>query len=65
MADAGVPYNVLQRRARHSTARMTMERYWHRSPEADKAAATALDGHFSPAFGHEALHVFKDLTGAS
>lgn len=50
MADAGVPYNVTQRRAGHSTARMTMERYSHRSTEADKDAAQALQGYFSDAF---------------
>lgn len=49
MADAGVPYNVTQRRAGHSTARMTMERYSHRSTEADKAAAVALQAHFAGA----------------
>ena len=42
MADAGVPYNVTQRRAGHSTARMTMERYSHRSTDPDKDAAAAL-----------------------
>jgi len=50
MADAGVPYNVTQRRAGHSTARMTMERYSHRSTDADKDAAKALDRYFSEAF---------------
>jgi integrase len=49
MADAGVPYNVTQRRAGHSTARMTMERYSHRSTEADKAAAAALQSYFADA----------------
>ena len=53
MADAGVPYNVTQRRAGHSTARMTMERYSHRSTEADKDAAAALQGYFSDAFSDE------------
>lgn len=50
MADAGVPYNVTQRRAGHSTARMTLERYSHRSTEADKDAAAALQGYFADAF---------------
>ena len=49
MADAGVPYNVTQRRVGHSTARMTMERYSHRSSEADRAAAGALDRYFAEA----------------
>ena len=49
MADAGVPYNVTQRRAGHSTARMTMEHYSHRSTEADKAAAAALQSYFADA----------------
>jgi integrase len=53
MADAGVPYNVTQRRAGHSTARMTMERYSHRSTEADKDAAAALQGYFSDAFSEQ------------
>ena len=51
--DVGVPYNVTQRRAGHSTARMTMERYSHRSTEADKDAAAALQGYFSDAFSDE------------
>jgi integrase len=38
MADAGVHYNVTQRRAEHSTARMTMERYSHRSTDPDVRA---------------------------
>jgi len=49
MADAGVPYKVTQRRAGHSTARMTMEHYSHRSTEADKAAAAALQSYFADA----------------
>jgi integrase len=65
MADAGVPYNVTQRRAGHSTARMTMERYSHRSTEADRAAATALHEHFSPAFRDQPIHMAEDLSGAS
>jgi integrase len=50
MADAGVPFNVTQRRVGHSTARMTMERYSHRSSEADRSAAGALHRHFCEAF---------------
>ena len=42
MADAGVPYNVAQARAGHSTARMTMELYSHRTTAADRVAAEAL-----------------------
>jgi len=52
MADAGVPFNVTQGRAGHSTAHMTLERYAHRSTEADKAAARALQSHFSEAFSN-------------
>lgn len=47
MADSGVPFNVTQKRAGHSTARMTMERYSHRSAEADRDAATALQSYFA------------------
>ena len=49
MAEAGVPYNVTQARAGHATARMTVELYSHRSNEADRAAAQALEGHFGNA----------------
>jgi integrase len=42
MADAGVPYNVAQARAGHSTARMTMELYSHRTTAADRVAAEVL-----------------------
>ena len=51
MAEAGVPYNVTQARAGHATARMTVELYSHRSKEADRAAAQALEGYFGDAFG--------------
>ena len=61
MADAGVPYNVTQRRAGHSTARMTMERYSHRSTEADKDAAAALQGYFSEAFSGEVARMGHDV----
>jgi integrase len=50
MADAGVPYNVTQGRAGHATARMTMEVYSHRTTDADRAAADALEAHFGKAF---------------
>jgi len=50
MADAGVPYNVTQARAGHSTARMTMELYSHRTTAADRVAAEALQVHFGEAF---------------
>ena len=50
MADAGVPYNVTQARAGHSTARMTMELYSHRTTAADRVAAEALQDHFGEAF---------------
>jgi len=50
MADAGVPYNVTQARAGHSTARMTMELYSHRTTAADRVAAEALQAHFGEAF---------------
>ena len=50
MADAGVPYNVTQARAGHSTARMTMEVYSHRTTAADRVAAEALQSHFGEAF---------------
>lgn len=53
MAEAGVPYNVTQVRAGHSTARMTVEVYSHRSTEADRAAARALDAYFGPALREE------------
>jgi integrase len=53
MADAGVPYNVTQARAGHATARMTMELYSHRTSEADRAAAEALQQHFEEAFSFE------------
>ena len=53
MADAGVPYNVTQARAGHSTARMTMELYSHRTSEGDRAAAEALQQHFGAAFSTE------------
>ena len=49
MAEAGVPYNVTQARAGHATARMTVELYSHRSNEADRAAAEALEGYFGVA----------------
>ena len=64
MADAGVPYNVTQRRAGHSTARMTMERYSHRSTDADKDAASALQTYFSGAFsGEGGTHGARRATG--
>ena len=50
MANAGVPYNVTQARAGHSTARMTMELYSHRTTAADRVAAEALRTHFGEAF---------------
>lgn len=60
MADAGVPYHVTQARAGHASARMTVELYSHRSSEADRAAAQALEGYFG-----EALHVarFRETSG--
>ena len=65
MADAGVPYNVTQRRAGHSTARMTMERYSHRSNEADRVAAASLQSYFCDAFADGGLQTVEDLSGAS
>ena len=50
IADAGVPYNVTQSRAGHATARMTMEVYSHRTTDADRAAAEALEAYFGDAF---------------
>ena len=50
MADTGVPYNVTQARAGHSTARMTMEPYSHRTTAADRVAAEALQAHFGETF---------------
>jgi len=50
MADAGVPYNVTQARAGHSTARMTMEVYSHRTTAADRVAAEALQAQLGEAF---------------
>jgi integrase len=65
MADAGVPYNVTQRRAGHSTPRMTMELYSHRSTEADKVAATALQSYFSDAFSDRAPQQVTVVSGTS
>jgi integrase len=50
MAEAGLPYSVTQARAGHSTARMTMEVYSHRSSAADRSAADILDRYFAEAF---------------
>lgn len=53
MAEAGVPYNVTQHRVGHSTARLTMELYSHRTTEADRAAAVALEEFFNHPGTHE------------
>ena len=50
MADAGVPFNVTKGRAGHSTAKLTMELYSHRTTDGDRAAAEALEGYFGTAF---------------
>jgi integrase len=46
MAESGIPYNVTQHRVGHATARLTMELYSHKTSEADRAAAKALESHF-------------------
>jgi integrase len=55
MAEAGVPYSVTQRRVGHSTAKLTMELYSHRTTEADRLAALALERFFNPSGTDEQL----------
>jgi integrase len=49
MVDAGVHPRVMQGRAGHATAKLTMELYAHVPDAADRLAAEALEQHFRPA----------------
>jgi hypothetical protein len=58
LVDGNVHPRVMQGRAGHSTARLTMELYAHVSEDADRDAAMALEHRFRPILtepiGHEA-----------
>ncbi len=69
MADAGVPFNVTQGRAGHTTARMTMEVYAHRTTDGDRSAAALLQAHFVGSFsgesGTDVAHVTEGMGRSS
>ena len=66
LVDEGVHPRVMQARAGHDTARLTMERYAHVTDGADREAAAALEARFAPAMaGASGTRVARRVPGST